>query len=497
MSNALLVGAKRSTTGKPLFVAGPQVGHYYPGILLELDLEGGGFRARGAAFPGISFGVLLGRGIDYAWSATSAGADVVDQYVETLCAGDTSYLYRGECRTMTTFDAGTIVGRPGEPDRPLVFRETVHGPVTGYATVGGRRVAISTKRSTRGRELLSLGFFLDMSTNRVRSAGDFLRSAARMELTFNWVYADHRDIAQFTSGRLPIRPATVDPGLPTKGTGEHEWQGFLPATGHAQVVNPPSGVILNWNNKPAREYAAADGEWTWGPVQRVDLLWAGIERRRKHTLASVVGVMNGAATQDLRLVRLWPVVESVLARGAGTARASAAVQRVAAWYAAGGSRLDADLDGKVDSPGAAIMDALWPRLAKAVLAPVLDPELLASLERLVPNDPALEPNGSSAYSGWWSYVHKDLRSVLGRTVAGPYGARYCGRGDVEECAASLWAALDETAAELEAAQGPDPSAWRADATKERIGFAPGILPRTMRGSNKPTFQQAISFATHR
>ena len=52
MSNALLVGARRSTTGKPLFVAGPQVGHFYPGILLELDLEGGGFKTRGAAFPG-------------------------------------------------------------------------------------------------------------------------------------------------------------------------------------------------------------------------------------------------------------------------------------------------------------------------------------------------------------------------------------------------------------------------------------------------------------
>ena len=49
---------------------------------------------------------------------------------------------------MTTFDAGTIVGRPGEPDPPLVYRETVHGPVTGYATVEGRRVAITSKRST-------------------------------------------------------------------------------------------------------------------------------------------------------------------------------------------------------------------------------------------------------------------------------------------------------------------------------------------------------------
>jgi acyl-homoserine lactone acylase PvdQ len=498
MSNALLVGAKRSTTGKPLFVAGPQVGQYYPQIMLELDLEGGGYRARGAAFPGISFGILLGRGIDYAWSATSAGSDLVDQYVETLCGGsDTMYLYRGECRAMTTFDAGTIVGRPGEPDRQLTYPETVHGPVQGYATVGGTRVAISVKRSTRGRELASLGFFLDLSMNRVRSAKDFVRAASTMELTFNWVYADSTSIAQFTSGRLPLRPPTVDPGLPTKGTGDYEWQGFVPAAAHAQTVNPSSGVILNWNNKPARGYAGADDEWTWGPVQRVDLLWGDIQRRPKHTLASVVAAMNGAATQDLRLERVWPVLRDVLARGSGTARAAGAAAQLDAWYAAGGSRLDADLDGKVDAPGAAVLDAAWSRLANAALAPVLDEQARTELARLVPGDPPLSPDGSSAYSGWWSYVQKDLRSLLGRPVAGAYRTRFCGAGDAARCAASLWAVLDQVAGELGAAHGTDPSTWRADATAERIVFAPGILTRTMRGSNKPTFQQAITFATHR
>ena len=146
MSNALLVGARRSTTGKPLFVAGPQVGHFYPGILLELDLDGGGFKTRGAAFPGISFGVLLGRGIDYAWSATSAGSDLVDEYVETLCGGDTGYLHRGECRQMTTFDAGTIVGRPGEPDPTA--RLPRDNPRAGEGVRDGRRPSAS--RSLRG-----------------------------------------------------------------------------------------------------------------------------------------------------------------------------------------------------------------------------------------------------------------------------------------------------------------------------------------------------------
>jgi acyl-homoserine lactone acylase PvdQ len=498
MSNALLVGAKRSVSGKPLLVAGPQVGQFYPQLLLELDLSGGGYRTRGVAFPGVSFAMLVGRGIDYAWSATSAGSDLVDEYVETLCGGsDTMYLYRGECRAMTRLDAGVLAGRPGEDDERLVLHQTVHGPVKGYATVEGRRVAISSRRATRGRELGSLGFFLDLSMNRVRSAEDFVRAAERVELAFNWFYADGRDIAQYTSGRLPMRSTSVDPGLPTKGTGEFEWLGFLPPDAHAQAIDPPSGVILNWDNKPSRGYDAADDEWTWGSVQRVDLLSAAIQRRRRHTLGSVVGAMNRAATQDIRLMRVWPVVRDVLSRGSGPLRAGVAASLLGEWYAAGGSRIDANLDGKVDAPGAAVLDALWPRLTNAVLAPLLDEQARAALERLVPNEPTLGPSGSGARSGWWSYVHKDLRAVLGRSVRGAFRTRFCGNGSVDDCAASLWTALDQAAAALEASQGPEASSWRADAKRERIRFAPGTLRRTMRGTNRPTFQQAITFDSHR
>ena len=38
-SNFLLVGAKRSTTGHPLFVGGPQIGYIYPGLTLEADIS--------------------------------------------------------------------------------------------------------------------------------------------------------------------------------------------------------------------------------------------------------------------------------------------------------------------------------------------------------------------------------------------------------------------------------------------------------------------------
>ncbi len=497
MSNALLVGRSRSANGRPIFVAGPQTGQFYPQILMELDLHGGGIDVRGAAFPGISFYVLIGRGKDYAWSLTSATSDLIDEYVEELCGDDTHYRYQGSCREMGTFDAGILRGAAGEPDRRLLFRTTVHGPVTGYATVDGVRVAISRKRATRGRELLSGLAWQDLNTNRPRNAREFLRSAARLEMSFNWFYADDRDIATYSTGRLPIRPSTVDPGLPTRGTGDFEWTGFLPFARHPQAISPPSGTIVNWNNRPAPGFTAADDQWSYGSVQRVDLLRAGLATPRRHTPATVVAAMNRAATQDLRSVELTPVLAEVLQGGpAPSARAQAAFQLLIDWNREGSSRIDRNLDGRIDHAGAAVLEAAWRRLADAVLAPVLG-SLLPRLREVHGGHDAPAPSANGFGGGWYGYVDKDLRALLGRPVAGPYRTRFCGAGDLSACRASLWAALDAAAGELEAAQGADPARWRADATAERVRFSGGLLARTMRFTNRPTFQQVMTFNGHR
>jgi acyl-homoserine lactone acylase PvdQ len=494
-SNALLIGAKRSETGHPLFVAGPQVGYFFPEFFAEMELSGAGFAVRGAVFPGVPL-VLIGRGPDYAWSATSSQADNLDLFVETLCDDDVHYLYRGQCEPMRRFFAGTLKAQ-GEADQEISYWETTHGPVLGYATVGGKRVAISLQRSTRGRELLSTKAFYDLNRGEVTSAKDFLSTMNGVEFSFNWFYADDRDIALFSSGRLPVRAPGTDPALPTVGNGDYDWRGFVPFAGHAQGVNPRSGVILNWNNKPAGNVGAADSNFSYGSVQRVDLLRAAVAGHKKHTLATLTGAMNKAATQDLRVARVWPIIHALLQTGpAPSARAEAAAGLLDMWRLNGSSRLDRDLDGKVDDPGAAVMDAAWPRLADAVMSPVLGP-LVARLAALQgPSDDA-GPGGSSYISGWYGYLDKDLRSLLERDVRGPFSRRYCGAGVLATCRDALWGALDAAAAELEATQGPAPSSWRADATGERIRFTSGVLTDTMRWSNRPTFQQLMSFSSHR
>ena len=129
--------------------------------------------------------------------------------------------------------------------------------------------------------------------------------------------------------------------------------------------------------------------------------------------------------------------------------------------------------------------------------PVLGP-LTDRLASLMEMDDAPNPGGSAYIDGWYGYVEKDLRTLMAvKPVSGAFLTKFCGAGDVAACRTSLWAAFEAAGTELQAAQGADPSAWRADATKERIRFAPGILTDTMRWANRPTFQQVISFTGHR
>ena len=200
-SNTLMIDADHSRTGYPLMVGGPQIGYFYPGLTYEIDMHAPGLQWRGATsapFPGY---MLIGRGEDFATTLTSASGDIIDQYVERLCQGsDERYLYQGQCRAMGHFNAGTLNGDPVE------FLTTVHGPVEGYARVNGQKVAISSKRSSYGKDVLDQILFRRLSKGQVTSPQSFFRAAAKTPQTFNSFYIDNEHIAMYTSGRLPIRP---------------------------------------------------------------------------------------------------------------------------------------------------------------------------------------------------------------------------------------------------------------------------------------------------
>jgi hypothetical protein len=371
---------------------GPQVSYYSPEILLELELHGPGIDARGAAFPGISLYVLLGRGKDFAWSATTATGDNVDEFVEKLCEPDgskpttqsTHYLYKGSCRAMERLDR-TNSWMPTAGDRTpagsetLTAYRTVHGIVHARGTVKGRKVAFVSARTTYFHEADSaLGLFRYNDPKWMKDPQSFRRAADGINFAFNWAYIDSKHTAYQLSGWFPVRARGTSPDFPILGTGEFDWKGFDPAR-HTMATVPlrsrPHAVdqryLISWNNKQAPGWAAADDQFAYGPLAREQMLTRFVRhflrKRRKMSLAELVQAMEEPATQDLRAIKLLPV----LVRLAG---APGLLRRLVGLRAQG--------------PPQALPDGEGPR---TVLADLLRPWIPTALPRHPPFHPQAGP----------------------------------------------------------------------------------------------------------
>ena len=532
MSNALVVGASHSADGHPIAVFGPQVSYFAPGILMQEDLHSPDYDAEGASFPGTGF-VELGRGEDYAWSATSAGSDLTDQRLELICNPDggpvsktgTDYMFDGKCLPMTNerFPDGTGLVHQ--------IHLTVHGVVQGWTTaLGGRPVAVVNQRSTYNHDVDSvIGFMRWGEPALTDSARSWMVGASEIDYTFNWFYVDNRDIAYYVSGLDPVRLPFVDPNLPTWGTGRSEWLGFLPSSRHVHEINPPQGFFDSWNNKPAPEFSASDGQYGYGPVYRVQMLTGQINHQfaihhGKITRANLVQAMEAAASQDLDGITILPaLLDAVRGRPepAGVRQMLAALRT---WYRTGAHRiLSSASDTQYEQADAvAIMDQLTPTVTRAIFDPLFaaggsNPGGYNVFPMGFVNEPH---NGGahlgSAYDGGWEgYMVKALAQFTGQPVAQPFSpvitARLCGSGGLSACGPALDAALESAYQALVKANGgsADVASWTADAnTKaakvtmpeyDAIGFQTlGIVGQpSIPWQNRPTFQQVVSFPSHR
>ncbi|HZP31387.1 MAG TPA: penicillin acylase family protein, partial [Acidimicrobiia bacterium] len=477
--------------------------------------------ARGVGFAGIDAYVLLGRGRDYAWSATSSGADNVDTFVLRLCdpaggpatTASMGYEHDGHCEPITTFDHTEAVaaiggGTSGGTLRWTVQRTADYGPVVRRGTLAdGTPIAIARKRSTYGDEISSATGFRRLNDPSLMKAGyPAFRTAtgAHIGFTFNWFYVDGVTIGYEHSCKCPLRARGVDPDLPVWGTGKWDWKGYLAPSRQPHDVNPSRGYITSWNNKQAPGFRASDGQFSYGAVHRVELLNAGVRRvfagteKRGVTRADVVGLMMNAATLDLRAVAVLPRLLAVLAPGTEPAdldpRALDLRERLEIWAgeATGPHRHGATPGAPYRDPVAiAALDAWWPRATSAIFGDGTGAPF-ESLGLTVDDSP--RGHGGSAFDdGSYSAVATDLSVVTGRPVAGAWARAFCGGGDLTACRTVLWQSLGATVAALDQQFGsPTVDAWQRAPADDEIRFqqvVAGMLP--MEWQNRPTFQQVV------
>jgi acyl-homoserine lactone acylase PvdQ len=264
LSNWIGVNSDQTEAGHPIIVAGPQTSYFVPQLLWEAAVVSNGGTAFELAAHGISTVnlpyIVIGRGKNFAWSATSAGSDLIDTRVSTLCNtngspaslddGDADtfpnadgYRYdldrdgqveAGECARFyrrvdqwTAFPTPASIALGGPTQADTVTRyilRTHYGPVIATATLNGAPVAISEQRSTFFGDVdTTAPFALLTSTGTPMTHTRFKQLFNSTTSTFNWIYTDNKDLAFIQSGLYPQRHPQQHPELPVWGDGRFEW----------------------------------------------------------------------------------------------------------------------------------------------------------------------------------------------------------------------------------------------------------------------------------
>jgi hypothetical protein len=452
----------------------------------------------------------------------------------TPTTASTHYRWRDQCLPMESLERRnawkpTVADGTAAGSYRLVSLRTKYGLVTYRALVDGKPVAFTALRSTYRHEADSaIGFQMFNEPAEMGTAAGFMKAAAQVGYAFNWFYVNSRDSAYFNSGLNPVRSPVSDPNMPMRADPTYEWRGWTADPNTANYLTQdqhPHGVnqdyYVSWNNKQAKDTSAADGNFSFGSVQRADLLdaraRAALAGGGKLDRAGTIRLMADAAVTDLRAEKIL----GNLLRVVGD-RQDPVLDKLRAWQQAGFTRLETAPGSKVYQHADAIriFDAWWPLLVSAQFKSGLGTDLYrAVIDALqinespsagqagdVSNNPSsineAQPHKGSAFQfGWWGYVDKDIRAVLGDPVQGPLPQKFCGGGDLAACRQVLVTTLGQAAAQTPAQVYPGDASckagdqWCADAIAQSpLG---GITQPLTAWQNRPTYQQAVSFPAGR
>ena len=418
-SNEWAVDGSHTASGAPLLAGDPHLGFSMPGIWYLARIETPRGVLAGATAPGVPF-LVMGHNGRIAWTFTTTGADTQDVFIETPLP-DGMYATPDGPRPFVTREERIRIR--GWPDEVLQVRETRHGPVlSDLDAPGGPVLAVAMANLQPGDAadgLLALNRAADVATAGVAAA----RITAPVQ---NMLVADRAGIAQFTTGRIPVR-AAGDGSIPVPGAdGAHDWTGYASGDALPHQVAPASGRVVNANERTAPpEFPVFMGRDWFGD-------WRA---RRIQALLAVDGRHDAAGFAAMQVDPVSSFAAGILPRLLGVMPADDASARALA--------LLAGWDG-----------AMLPGLPQPLLFNTWVRAFEASL---------LQGAGVPAGVAGTRY------DLVGYALS-PAGAWWC-RG---ECGPQLAASLQAAVAELTAQHGPAPAGWRWGTVHQAV-FAHPLL----------------------
>ena len=293
-SNAVVLSEKFLKTDKAVLINGPQFGWYVPAYTYSAGFHTPDWDAVGNAPVGYPL-PMFGYNQHITWGTTWGASDNVDIFRETLNPNNLeTYKYKGEWQALEMRDISIkIKGRD-----PVEFKayKSVHGPIVHSNPEAG--FAYAKKRGWEGRELSTLTGWIEAT--RATDHATWKQAVAKSGLNVNWYFADKiGNIGYFAGGAYPERAADHDNRLPVSGEGDMDWHGIKTASTNPQILNPSSGYVANWNNKPAKGFTNPDEWWySWSEADRIQILDSLIATRGKMSSDEVWELMMDAAYID-------------------------------------------------------------------------------------------------------------------------------------------------------------------------------------------------------
>ncbi|MFI5384957.1 MAG: penicillin acylase family protein [Fimbriimonadales bacterium] len=266
-SYAVVVGPKRSLTGAPILLSAPQMGHRQPSILHEMSIDTPGMSVVGVDVPGVP-GVIIGKTSHLAWGLTSGVADTDDIFF-SHADGPDGYTYGTQHLKLRMISRTLKV--KGEPDRTVTQTRTRFGPVV----IQNKSWIFSRRSSYWMREMQSSESVYSLYSASNPEEIDKATQGSPMSFNFFWATREHFGFRY--AGAMPIRASGLDPRLPTPGEPEYDWKGFIPPAQMPHVIDPKSGLLANWNNKPVSWWPNLDTP-VWGRIFRNSAVLGALDK---------------------------------------------------------------------------------------------------------------------------------------------------------------------------------------------------------------------------
>ena len=244
-SNGFAIAPKNTSGKHALLLINPHTSFFFRE---EAQMTSGeGLNAYGAATWG-QFFIYQGFNERSGWMHTSSGADVIDEYAETVTQQGAAHVYRvgGVDRPVVQRKVSVAYkGANGVATRDFTIYATEHGPVVRKAE--GKWISVALMQEPV--KALTQSFM----RTKAKNYKDF---RATMELhtnsSNNTIFADHEgNIAYFHANRVPKRNSRLNWLEPVDGSDTTtRYAGVHSLDESPNVLNPATGWIQNTNNWP-------------------------------------------------------------------------------------------------------------------------------------------------------------------------------------------------------------------------------------------------------